>query len=107
MSVAWAGWPMRVEPDAVLYLADGSVRMRVLAVRPAESRDRAEIEFGGAVASRQGLNIPAQSTTLPAVPEEDFELLPTASRSASTWSRCRSCASRGRRGPCESTPACR
>ena len=35
----------------------------------------AEVEVGGAVASRQGLNIPGPVDSLPAVPEEDLELL--------------------------------
>ena len=35
----------------------------------------AEVEIGGAVASRQGLNIPGPLASLPSVPEEDLELL--------------------------------
>ena len=35
----------------------------------------AEVEVGGAVASRQGLNIPGPVTGLPALPEEDLHLL--------------------------------
>ena len=75
MSISWAGLADAVEPDSILYLADGSVRLRVVAVRPGECEIDAEIEVGGAVASRQGLNIPGPSTSLPAVPEEDLHLL--------------------------------
>jgi pyruvate kinase len=75
MSVSWAGMADALEQDAVLYLADGSVRLRVLHVRPASHEVETVIEVGGAVASRQGLNIPGEIESLPAVPEEDFELL--------------------------------
>jgi pyruvate kinase len=75
MSVSWAGMADALEKDAVLYLADGSVRLRVLESRPASHEVEAMIEVGGAVASRQGLNIPGEVESLPAVPEEDFELL--------------------------------
>src|SRR5215218_5314453 len=34
-----------------------------------------EVEVGGTVASRQGLNIPGEATDLPAVPEEDLDHL--------------------------------
>jgi pyruvate kinase len=75
MSISWAGLAEAVEPDSVLYLADGSVRLRVTAVRTVECEVDAEIEVGGAVASRQGLNIPGPVDALPAVPEEDLALL--------------------------------
>jgi len=75
MGISWAGLADAVEPDSVLYLADGSVRLRVTAVRSAECEIDAEIEVGGAVASRQGLNIPGPVDDLPAVPEEDLKLL--------------------------------
>jgi pyruvate kinase len=75
MGVAWGGLVRAVEPDSVLYLADGSVRLRVTDVRTAECEIDTEIEVGGAVASRQGLNIPGPLNELPAVPEEDLKLL--------------------------------
>jgi pyruvate kinase len=75
MSVSWEGMADALERDAVLYLADGSVRLRVTEVRPSRHEVEAVIEVGGAVASRQGLNIPGPVESLPAVPEEDFELL--------------------------------
>ena len=59
----------------MLYLADGSVRLRVVEVRASTHEVDAEIEVGGAVASRQGLNIPGPTESLPSVPEEDLELL--------------------------------
>jgi pyruvate kinase len=75
MSVSFAGLPDALEKDSVLYLADGSVRLRVREVRASSHEVEVEIEVGGAVASRQGLNIPGEVEALPAVPEEDFELL--------------------------------
>ena len=75
MSLSWAGLPEAVEKGSILYLADGSVRLRVLATRAAEHEVDLEIEVGGAVASRQGLNIPGPTASLPAVPEEDLHML--------------------------------
>ena len=75
MSISWAGLPDAIQPGAVMYLADGSVRLRAVDVR-ADSREvEAEIEIGGAVASRQGLNIPGPVEALPSVHEEDLEML--------------------------------
>ena len=75
MSVSFAGLPEALEEGSVLYLADGSVRLRAVEVRAASGEVEVEIEVGGAVASRQGLNIPGPVESLPSVPEEDFELL--------------------------------
>jgi pyruvate kinase len=75
MGISWAGLADVVEPDSILYLADGSVRLRAVAVRSAEREVEVEIEVGGAVASRQGLNIPGPVASLPTLPEEDFDLL--------------------------------
>ena len=75
MSITWPGLADALEPQAVIYLADGSVRLRVKQVRSAASEVEAEVEVGGAVASRQGLNIPGPIDALPSVPEEDLELL--------------------------------
>ncbi len=75
MSVSWLGMASALDPGAILYLADGSVRLRVRATRPGEGELDAEVEVGGAVASRQGLNIPGPAIELSAVPAEDLELL--------------------------------
>ena len=75
MSVSWAGLPDAITKDAVLYLADGSVRLRVVDVRAGAGEVEAEIEVGGAVASRQGLNIPGPVASLPSLLEEDLALL--------------------------------
>ena len=75
MNISWAGLPDALDQDAVLYLADGSVRLRVAEVRAAAHEIDADVEAGGAVASRQGVNIPGPADRLPSVPEEDLELL--------------------------------
>jgi pyruvate kinase len=75
MSLSWGGLPDAVERGSILYLADGSVRLRVTEVRPQAGEVEMEIEVGGAVASRQGLNIPGPVASLPALPEEDLHLL--------------------------------
>ena len=75
MSLSWQGLPDAVQRDSILYLADGSVRLRVTAVRPGDHEVDTCIEVGGAVASRQGLNIPGPVSSLPSVPEEDLHLL--------------------------------
>jgi pyruvate kinase len=72
MSIAWDGLANAVEPGEVLYLADGAVRLRATTVRAGEGEIEAEVEVGGTVASRQGLNIPGPLDILPAVPEEDL-----------------------------------
>ena len=75
MSVSWPGLAGALEPGEILYLADGSVRLRVAAVREAESEIDTRVEVGGPVASRQGLNVPGELADLPAVPEDDLDLL--------------------------------
>ena len=44
-------------------------------MRAGDCEVEAEVEIGGAVASRQGLNIPGPVNSLPSVPDEDLELL--------------------------------
>jgi pyruvate kinase len=75
MSISWPGLAEALAPEEVIYLADGSVRLRVREVHAAAHEVVAEVEIGGAVASRQGLNIPGPIDALPAVPEEDLALL--------------------------------
>jgi pyruvate kinase len=75
MHISWAGLPDALEQGSILYLADGSVRLRVAHVRSGAREVEAEVQAGGAVASRQGVNIPGPADGLPSVPEEDLELL--------------------------------
>jgi pyruvate kinase len=72
MAITWAGLAETVDAGEIVYLADGAVRLRVVSTRPGDGEIDAEVEIGGAVASRQGLNIPGETAALPAVPEEDL-----------------------------------
>ncbi len=80
MHISWAGLSQAISPDEILYLADGAVRLYTTAVRPDAAEFDAQVEIGGAVASRQGLNIPGEVTELPSVPEEDLAHLRTGER---------------------------
>ena len=75
MTVAWEGLSGAVGPGDVVYLADGSVRLRVVSVREGACEIDAAVELGGAVSSRQGLNVPGELAALPSMPEEDLDLL--------------------------------
>src|ERR1700722_20741064 len=57
MSVSWAGLAAAVDPDDVVYLAAGAVRLRVSGIRPGEADTAGEI--GGPGAPRPGLHTPA------------------------------------------------
>ena len=72
LTVSWPGLAAALEPGESVYLADGSVRLRVNAVRAGDGEFDCDVELGGVVASRQGLNIPGGAEELPAVPEEDL-----------------------------------
>jgi pyruvate kinase len=75
MSVSWTGLAEAVDPDDVIYLADGAIRLRVGQVHVAGSAVETIVEVGGSVANRQGLNIPGSTRGLQAVPEEDLDML--------------------------------
>ena len=75
MSVAWGGLASEMEPGEVIYLADGSVRLIVEAVRPDAGEIDTAVEIGGTVSSRQGINVPGEIPSLPTVPEHDLRLL--------------------------------
>jgi pyruvate kinase len=75
MSVTWGGLAGAVDPEDIVYLADGAIRLRVKAVRAGDGEIETAVEIGGSVASRQGLNIPGSTRGLHAVPEEDLDML--------------------------------
>jgi pyruvate kinase len=75
MSVSWSGLAEAVDPDDVIYLADGAIRLRVGRVDVAGAEVETTVEVGGSVANRQGLNIPGSTRGLQAVPEEDLDML--------------------------------
>ena len=71
--VAWQGFAALVDVGDVCYLADGAVRLRVEEVSDGDVVTR--VEVGGSVASRQGLNLPNVTVSLPAVSAEDIALI--------------------------------
>ena len=73
LPVAWQGFAELVEEGDVCYLADGAVRLRVEQVADGDVGTR--VEVGGSVASRQGLNLPNVTVSLPAVSAEDLALI--------------------------------
>ena len=78
------------------------------AVRAGDGEFDCEVEIGGVVASRQGLNIPGEAESCPSVPEEDLELLRAGERDRRRHRRAVLRApARGRRRACASTRACR
>ena len=80
MHIGWGGLAHAMSEGEVLYLADGAVRLRASALRPGDCEFDAHVEIGGAVASRQGLNLPGEVDQLPSVPDEDLEHLRTGER---------------------------
>jgi pyruvate kinase len=73
MSISWAGLPEALSEGEDVFLADGAVRLKVQTIRDGEFE--ATVESAGAVASRQGVNVPGELVDLPSVPEEDLDLL--------------------------------
>src|SRR5215216_3802404 len=73
LPVAWQGFSELVSKGDVLYLADGAVRLRVGSVDGGDVVTK--VEVGGSVASRQGLNLPNVTVSLPAVSDEDIGLI--------------------------------
>src|SRR5215216_7091974 len=73
LPVAWRGFSELVDEGDVCYLADGAVRLRVDGISDGEVVTK--VEVGGSVASRQGLNLPNVTVSLPAVSEEDITLI--------------------------------
>ncbi len=73
---SWAGLAECVDPEDVIYLADGA-DSPAGGERSAAATCEVEtiVEVGGSVASRQGLNIPGNTRGLAAVPEEDLDML--------------------------------
>src|SRR5919197_2809235 len=73
LPVAWPGLAEIMHPGDVAYLADGAIRLRVDEVSNGEVLT--EVEVGGTLASRHGLNLPNVTMALPAVSDEDLRLI--------------------------------
>ena len=68
--VSWPGISEALHADDHVFLADGSIRLRVLA--PLNEGVDTEVEVGGALASHQGVNLPGADTGLPSVDQDDL-----------------------------------
>lgn len=68
--VSWTGLTEAVEVGDEIYLADGTIRLRVRKVVPPEVR--CEVELGGTLSSRKGLNLPGSTRGLPATGASDI-----------------------------------
>jgi pyruvate kinase len=73
LPVAWPGFSELLAQGDVVYLADGAIRLRVIESRQGEVET--EVEVGGTVGSRQGMNLPNVTMSLPAVSEDDLRLI--------------------------------
>jgi pyruvate kinase len=71
LPVPWDGLPAAVSQGDVAYLADGRIRLRVREVSGADVV--CDVEVGGAVGSRQGINLPSADVALPAVGPGDLD----------------------------------
>jgi pyruvate kinase len=70
LPVSYDGLGSAVKPGGEIYLADGRIRLRVLATAGREVR--CAVEVGGRVSSHQGLNLPGATVALPAAGREDL-----------------------------------
>ncbi len=68
----WEGLVRAVAVGEDMYLADGRIRLRVTAIRAGDCEVDAEVEVGGTLTARQGMNLPSETAELPSVPEEDL-----------------------------------
>ena len=80
MTINWDGLSSGIDAGEIIYLADGSVRLRATAVRPGAHEIDCVVEVGGTVLSRQGVNVPGPVDELPSVPEEDLAHLRVGER---------------------------
>ena len=73
LPIAWPGLAELMDRGDVAYLADGAIRLRVDEVTDGEVVT--SVEVGGTLTSRQGVNLPNVTLSLPAVSEDDVRLI--------------------------------
>jgi pyruvate kinase len=71
LHVAWPGLPQAVAKNDVIYLADGSIRLRVSDTDGNEVHTK--VETGGTVTSHQGLNLPGVEAVPVSVGPSDLD----------------------------------
>jgi pyruvate kinase len=71
LPVAWSGLPQAVTTNDVIYLADGSIRLRV---RETDGNEvLTKVETGGTVTSHQGMNLPGAEAVPSSIGQADFD----------------------------------
>ena len=73
LPVSFGGLSELLDAGDVCYLADGAIRLRVDEV--GDEDVVADVEVGGTLSSRQGVNLPNVTASLPAVSEADLRLI--------------------------------
>jgi pyruvate kinase len=76
--VSWPGMLEALHPGDPVFLADGSIQLRVESV--GSGAVQCEIEVGGALSSHKGMNLPGTDIGLPAVDEDDLQWVDFAVR---------------------------
>src|SRR2546429_70331 len=67
--------PASREPETLIRMVEAGLDVARLNFSHGNREIETAVEIGGSVASRQGLNIPGSTRGLPAVPEEDLDML--------------------------------
>ncbi|MGH7728714.1 MAG: pyruvate kinase [Vulcanimicrobiaceae bacterium] len=83
VSVNYAGLPGDVEVGKRLYLADGAIALRIVALAP--ERIDTRVEVGGALRAQQGINYPDGTLSVEAVTDRDLEHLRFGLASGIDW----------------------
>jgi pyruvate kinase len=71
VSVSYANLPREVDEGHVLFLADGTIQLRV--ERVTESEIHCRVLVGGPLSSRKGVNVPSGLSGLPILGERDLQ----------------------------------
>jgi pyruvate kinase len=83
VSVSYAGLPGDVEPGKRIYLADGTIALRIVTVDGTEIRTT--VEAGGLLRPVQGINYPDGTLGIAAVTDRDLEHLAFGLEHAVDW----------------------
>ena len=70
LPVAFENLPKAVEEGDPIFLADGRIRLRAVAIEG--DGVRCQVETGGSVSSHQGLNLPGSESGMPAAGDSDL-----------------------------------
>ncbi len=76
--VSWPNLTTALRPEEKVFLADGSIQLRV--VETGDDEVECEVEVGGPLSSHKGMNLPGADSGLPAVSEADLDWVDFAVR---------------------------